>query len=138
MPPAITASLPLATPSRAYCTAPTSSSPRLFPCLVCGCPLRKNFSLNVFLSEYSYFTDFWRLGLGGKIRSSTARVITRHTRALVAEQTLIAPSSAVCRGTPSQGNVPAWVAPELCCHSGDNRSCFSGPCRINCQSHMEL
>src|SRR5215470_1058726 len=56
------------TPSRAYCTALTSRSPRPFPCRVCGCPLGKNCSLNVFLSEYSYFTDFQCFGLGRKLR----------------------------------------------------------------------
>src|SRR5215475_10163711 len=53
MPPAITASLHLETPSRAYCTAPTSRSPRPLPFLVCGCPRRKNFSLNDLCSEFS-------------------------------------------------------------------------------------
>src|SRR5712671_190650 len=56
MPPAITASPHRATPSRASCTAPTSNSPRPFPSLVCRCPLGKNFSLNVFFSEYSSLT----------------------------------------------------------------------------------
>jgi hypothetical protein len=41
-----------------YCTAPTSSSPGPFPCLVCGCPRRQNFSLNVCFREYSSLTDF--------------------------------------------------------------------------------
>jgi hypothetical protein len=57
IPPAITASLRLGTPSRAYCTAPTSRSPRPLPFLGCGCPRRKNFSLNVCTSEYSYLPD---------------------------------------------------------------------------------
>src|SRR5262245_63867614 len=68
MPRAITASPHLMTPSRAYCTTPTSRSPRPFPCRGCGCPLGKNCSLNVFLSEYSYFTDFQCFGLGRKLR----------------------------------------------------------------------
>src|SRR5262249_36701827 len=64
MPPAIIASPHLMTPSRAYCTALTSRSPRPFPSLGCGCPLGKNFSLNVFLSEYNYLADFWCFGWG--------------------------------------------------------------------------
>src|SRR5262249_34113418 len=68
MPPAITASPHLMTPSRAYCTALTLRFPRPFPCRVCGCPLGKNCSLNVFLNEYSYFTDFQCFGLGRKLR----------------------------------------------------------------------
>ena len=35
---------------------------------MCGCPLGKNCSLNVFLSEYNYFTDFQGFGLGRKLR----------------------------------------------------------------------
>src|SRR5215831_5771690 len=68
MPPAIIASPRLATPLRAYCTALTSRFPRPFPCRVYGCPRRKNCSLNVCLSEYSYFTDFQCFGLGRKLR----------------------------------------------------------------------
>src|SRR5262249_28913180 len=72
MPPAITASPHRATPSRAYCTAPTSRSPRPFPFLGCGRPRRKNCSLTVGFTEYNYLTDFERFGLGGKIRCNDA------------------------------------------------------------------
>src|SRR5262249_45075559 len=58
MPPAIPVSPHRTTPSRTYCTAPTSRSPRPFPSLGCGCPLGKNCSLNVCISEYSYLPDF--------------------------------------------------------------------------------
>src|SRR5262249_25522533 len=60
------------TPSRAYGAALTSRFPSPFPCRVCGCPLGKNCSLNVCLSEYNYFTDFQGFGLGRKLRSSRA------------------------------------------------------------------
>jgi len=49
-PPAIPVSPHRATPSRTYCTAPTSRSPRSLLSLGCGCPLGKNCSLNVFPS----------------------------------------------------------------------------------------
>jgi len=42
---------------------------------VCGCPLGKNCSLNVFLSEYSYFTDFQCFGLGWKLRYTAAQLL---------------------------------------------------------------
>src|SRR4029450_4705545 len=66
MPPAIIASPRLATPARAYCTAPTSRSPRPLPFLVCGCPRRKNFSRNDLCSEFSYLTGFEHFGLEGE------------------------------------------------------------------------
>src|SRR5215470_20201127 len=66
MPPAIIASPRLVTPSRAYCTAPTSRSPRPLPFLVCGCPLRKNFSRNGLCSEFSYLTSFQHFGFEGE------------------------------------------------------------------------
>ena len=58
MPPAITASPRLVTPSRTYCTAPTSSSPRPSPSLVRVCPRRKNSTQNALYSEFSYLTGF--------------------------------------------------------------------------------
>src|SRR5262249_43575441 len=73
MPPAITASPHRATPSRAYCTAPTSRSPRPFPFLGCGCARRKNCSLTVGFTAYNDVTDCERFGLGGKIRSNGRR-----------------------------------------------------------------
>jgi len=56
--PAITPSPHLVTPSRHYCTAPTSSSPRPSPSRVHVCPRRKNFTQNDLCSEFSYLTGF--------------------------------------------------------------------------------
>ena len=67
MPPAITASPHLVTPSRAYCTVPTSSSQRPSPSLVPACPRRKNSYQNGLCSKFSPLTGFWRFGLGGKM-----------------------------------------------------------------------
>src|SRR5215510_9815998 len=68
IPPAITASLRLGTPSRAYCTAPTSSSPRPLPSLARVCPRRKNSNQNGLHSKFNYLTGFQCFGLGGKMR----------------------------------------------------------------------
>src|SRR5215510_9214833 len=66
MPPAITASPHLVTPSRNYCTVPTSSSQRPSPSLVPACPRRKNSSQNGLCSKFSPLTGFWRFVLGGE------------------------------------------------------------------------
>src|SRR5262247_623042 len=66
MPPAITASPHLVTPSRNYCTVPTSSSQRPSPSLVPACPRRKNSNQNGLCSKFSPLTGFWRFGLGGE------------------------------------------------------------------------
>src|SRR5215467_1691149 len=67
-PPAITASLRLVTPSRAYCTAPTSSSPKPSPSRARVCPRGKNSTQNGLFSKFSCLTGFWCFGLRGKIR----------------------------------------------------------------------
>src|SRR5262245_5812367 len=69
MPPAITASPHRATPSRAYCTAPTSHSPRSSPSLAHVCPRRKNSHQNDLYSKFSPLIDFQHFRFGGKIRS---------------------------------------------------------------------
>src|SRR5215510_9465963 len=66
MPPALTASPHLVTPSRAYCTAPTSSSPPPSPSRARMWPRRKNSHQNGLCSKFSYLTGCWRFGLGGK------------------------------------------------------------------------
>src|SRR5262245_41207774 len=66
MPPAITASPHLVTPSRNYCTVPTSSSQRPSPSLVPACPRRKNSSQNGLCSKFSPLTCFLRFVLGGE------------------------------------------------------------------------
>src|SRR4030095_12292388 len=66
MPPAIIASPRLVTPSRAYCTALTSSSPRPSPSLAPVCPRRKNSHQNDLSCEFSYLTDLSRFGLVGR------------------------------------------------------------------------
>src|SRR2546422_8925386 len=58
MPPAITASPHLATPSHAYCIAPTSRSPRPSPSLARVCPRRKNSNQNDLCSKFSSLTGF--------------------------------------------------------------------------------
>src|SRR6516225_6782705 len=68
MPPAITVSPRRVTPSRIYCTTPTSRSPKPSPSRARVWPLGKNCSLNVCLNEYSYLTDFQCFGLGRKLR----------------------------------------------------------------------
>src|SRR6516165_2456073 len=70
MPPAITVSPRRVTPSRIYCTTPTSRSPKPSPSRARVWPLGKNCSLNVCLNEYSYLTDFQCFGLGRKLRYS--------------------------------------------------------------------
>src|SRR4029450_9311901 len=67
MPLAITASPHLATPSRAYCIAPTSRSPRFSPSLAHVCPRRKNSNQNALGSKGSCLTGFSHFGFGGKI-----------------------------------------------------------------------
>src|SRR5262245_5107644 len=76
MPPAITASPHLVTPSRAYCTAPTSSSPQPSPSRARMWPRRKNSHQNGLCSKFSYVTGCWRFGLRGK----TGRIAAKHAR----------------------------------------------------------
>src|SRR5262245_32435449 len=71
MPPAITASPHLVTPSRAYCTAPTSSSPQPSPSRARMWPRRKNSHQNGLCSKFSYVTGCWRFGLRGKTGMKT-------------------------------------------------------------------
>src|SRR5262249_22599070 len=54
--PTITVSLRLVTLSRAYCTAPTSSSQRSSPFLAHRCPRRKNSNQNDLACEFSDLT----------------------------------------------------------------------------------
>src|SRR6516162_5473065 len=80
MPPAITVSPRRVTPSRIYCTTPTSRSPKPSPSRARVWPLGKNCSLNVCLNEYSYLTDFQCFGLGRKLRcKGLGKPISRST-----------------------------------------------------------
>src|SRR4029450_7071929 len=66
MPPAITVSPRRVTPSRAYCTAQTSSSPKPSPSRADVWHRRKNPNQNGLCNKFSYFTSFWRFRLGGE------------------------------------------------------------------------
>src|SRR5262245_2221779 len=66
MPPAITVSPHLVTPSRTYCTVPTSSSPRLSPSRAHVCPRRKNSNQNGLFSKFRYLTWLLTLWIGGE------------------------------------------------------------------------
>src|SRR5262249_26607609 len=65
MPPAITVSPHLVTPSRNYCTVPTSNSQRPSPSLVPACPRGKNSKQNGLCSKFSPLAGFWRFWFGG-------------------------------------------------------------------------
>src|SRR5215471_4860551 len=74
MPPAIIVSPRRVMPSRAYCTAPTSSSPKPTPSRARLCPRRKNSHQNGLFSKFSYLTGFWCFGLRGKMGFNDVRV----------------------------------------------------------------
>src|SRR4029450_2781151 len=102
MPLAITASPHLATPSRAYCIAPTSRSPRFSPSLAHVCPRRKNSNQNALGSKGSCLTGFSHFGFGGKIccRSSVGEESPYRPRLLSSFRNL------------SQEGVRAWQLPQ--------------------------
>src|SRR4030095_13902515 len=79
MPLPITASPHLATPSRAYCIAPTSRSPRFSPSLAHVCPRRKNSNQNALGSKGSCLTGFSHFGFGGKICYNKLKGVETHT-----------------------------------------------------------
>src|SRR5262249_58798062 len=66
MPPAITVSPRRVTPSRAYCTAQTSRSPKPSPSRAHVWPRRKNSNQNGLCNKFSYFTGFGRFRAGGE------------------------------------------------------------------------